>query len=106
MLEELDVCRNLHILVLVTGHEELGFKLLSPLGVNAPRLLWTWFWRMGLVASRFYCLEASPKGSSLEGFPILLKNKNKNKNRSLIRNIPKQVFVYCKRCEHPKPSDI
>ena len=27
---------------------------------------------------RFYSLEASPKGSSLEWFPMLSKNKNKN----------------------------
>ncbi len=54
------------------GHE---YKLLNPLGVNAPGLLDNWFWRVGLVARRFYYLEASPKGSSLERFPTLSKKK-------------------------------
>ncbi len=47
------------------------YKLLRPSGVNAPGLLGNWFWRVGLVACRFYCLEASPKGSSLERFLTL-----------------------------------
>ena len=54
-----------------TGHE---YKLLNP-GVNAPGLLDNWFWRVGLVARRFYCLEASPKDSSLKRFPTLSKKK-------------------------------
>uniref|UniRef100_A0A2N9GWX1 Chromatin-remodeling complex ATPase n=2 Tax=Fagaceae TaxID=3503 RepID=A0A2N9GWX1_FAGSY len=40
--------------VQVFRHEH---KLLSLLGVNAPRLLGNWFWRVKSVASRFYCLE-------------------------------------------------
>jgi hypothetical protein len=40
--------------------------LLKPSRVNAPELGDNWFWLVGSVAHRFYCLEASPKGSSLE----------------------------------------
>ena len=36
------------------GHE---YKLLSPLGMNAPGLLGNLFWRVGSVACKFYCLE-------------------------------------------------
>ena len=32
-----------------------------------------WLWWVGLVACRFYWLELSPKGSSLERFPKLSK---------------------------------
>jgi hypothetical protein len=35
-----------------------------------------WFWWVGSVASRFYGLESSPKGSFLERFPTLSKKKN------------------------------
>ena len=58
----------------MSGHE---YKLLSPSGVNTPGLPSNWFWRAGLVARRFYCLEASPKDSSLERFPTLSKKKKK-----------------------------
>uniref|UniRef100_A0A2N9FZ37 poly(A)-specific ribonuclease n=1 Tax=Fagus sylvatica TaxID=28930 RepID=A0A2N9FZ37_FAGSY len=46
------------------------YKLFSPSGVNAPGLPGNWFWWAGLVARGFYCLEASPKGSSLERYRI------------------------------------
>ena len=49
--------------------------LLSPSGANAPGLPDTWFWRVWSVARRFYCLETSPKGSSLGRFPTLSKKK-------------------------------
>jgi hypothetical protein len=39
----------------------------------------TWRWQLILagqsVASRFYCLEASPEGSSLERFPTLKEKR-------------------------------
>ena len=60
----------------MSGHE---YKLLSPSGVNAPGLPGNWFWQAGLVARRFYCLEVSPKGSSLERFPTLSKKKKPTK---------------------------
>ncbi len=47
------------------------------LGVNAPRLPDNCIWRVGLVARRFYCLEASPKGCSLERFPTLPPKKKR-----------------------------
>uniref|UniRef100_A0A2N9HG41 Pescadillo homolog n=1 Tax=Fagus sylvatica TaxID=28930 RepID=A0A2N9HG41_FAGSY len=47
--------------------------LLSPSGVNAPGLPGNWFWRVGSVARRFSCLEASPKGSSLKRRLCILK---------------------------------
>lgn len=50
-------------------------KQLSMSRVNAPRLPSNLFWQVELVAHRFYCLEASPMGSSLEMFPMLLKRK-------------------------------
>ena len=59
------------------GHEH---KLLSPSRVNATGLPNNWFWR------RFYCLEASPKGSSLIRF-LTLKKKKKLMNRSCSDNI-------------------
>ena len=37
-------------------------------GMIAPRLPSNWFWWVGSVVHRFYCLEASPKGSYLERF--------------------------------------
>jgi hypothetical protein len=45
-------------------------KLFSSSRVNALGIPDNWFWRVGLVTRRFYCLEASLKGSSLEGFPM------------------------------------
>lgn len=44
-------------------------------GVNAPELQDNWFWQVGSVACRFYWLEASPMGSSLERFPMLSKKR-------------------------------
>ena len=49
------------------------YKLLCPSGVNALGLPGNWFWQAGLVVRRFYYLEVSPKGSSLERFPTLSK---------------------------------
>jgi hypothetical protein len=46
-------------------------------GVNAPILPGNWFWQVGLVVRRFYCQEANPKGSSLEGS---LRYQKKKKN--------------------------
>ena len=43
--------------------------------MNINRL--AWFWQVGSVASRFYGLESSPKGSILERFPTLSKKKKK-----------------------------
>ncbi len=34
-----------------------------------------WFWWVGSVALGFYCLKTSPKGSTLERFPMLSKKK-------------------------------
>ena len=36
------------------------------------------FWQVGSIACRFYRLEASPKGSSLERFPTLSKKKSRS----------------------------
>ena len=47
------------------------FILFSLSRMNVPGLPNNWFWRVGLVAHRFYCLEASLNGSSLERFPTL-----------------------------------
>jgi hypothetical protein len=47
---------------------------------NALGLPDNWFWQVGSIARRFYCLEASPKGSSLERFPSLYIKKYLKKN--------------------------
>lgn len=49
------------------GHEH-EYKLLSLLGMNDPGLSDYWFWWVGSVVRKFYWLEASLKGSSLERF--------------------------------------
>ena len=49
-------------------------------GVNAPEFRDNWFWWVVLVAHKFYWLEASPKGSSLERFPMSSKKKKKRSN--------------------------
>jgi hypothetical protein len=41
--------------------------------VDAHGLPGNWFWRVGSIARWFYCLKASPKGSSVERFPMLYK---------------------------------
>ncbi len=41
--------------------------------MNAPVLPGNWFWRVGLVGSKFYCLEVSLKDASFERFPTLSK---------------------------------
>ena len=53
------------------------YKLLSK--VNALGLSNNWFWRVRSVACRFYRLKASPKGSSLERFPMLWGTKSINR---------------------------
>ena len=50
-------------------------KLLSPSRMNASRLPGN----VGSVGGRFYWLEASPKGPSLERFSTLFKKKKKKK---------------------------
>jgi hypothetical protein len=72
---ELELCTHgvrmdLRFLCLCSCHEH---KLVSLSGVNALGLPDNWFWRVGSIARRFYCLEVSPKGSSLERFPTLSK---------------------------------
>jgi hypothetical protein len=59
-------------------------QVLSPSGVNAPGLSCNSFWRVGSVDYRFYCLEASSKGSSLERFPTLLKKKKKKRKEDKV----------------------
>ena len=44
----------------------MSINCLSLSRVNAPRLPSNWFWQMGSVTYRFYCLEASPNDSYLE----------------------------------------
>ncbi len=55
------------------------YKLLSSSGVNAPGLPGKWFWRMGLVARMFNCLEGSQKDSSLERLPMWPRYQKKKK---------------------------
>ena len=76
----LTVCGEIQLLIGLLRHDRDNntvilildeYKLLSSSGLNALGSPDNWFWRVGLVAHRFYCLEASPKGSSLERFPTL-----------------------------------
>ena len=55
-----------------------------------------------LVARRFYCLEASPKGSSLERFPTLSKKKEKRISHwlSVCCAISPQVNSHWENCHH------
>ena len=55
----------------VQFYYRMSINCLAHQGVNAPGLPGNWFLRVGLVARKFYCLEANPKGSSLERFPTL-----------------------------------
>jgi hypothetical protein len=63
-------------------------KLFSLLGVNVPELPDNWFWRVGSVTRRFYCLKVSSKGYSLEKFPTLLK-----KNKKKLQTVPLLVVM-------------
>ena len=47
----------------------------SPLGVNAHGLPNNWFWRVGSVARKFYCLEANRNDSFLERSPTYQEKK-------------------------------
>jgi hypothetical protein len=51
--------------ILLACASEHEYKLLSPSRVNVFGLSGNWFWRVGSVAYRFYCLEANPKDSLL-----------------------------------------
>uniref|UniRef100_A0A2N9J6Q7 Bifunctional dihydrofolate reductase-thymidylate synthase n=1 Tax=Fagus sylvatica TaxID=28930 RepID=A0A2N9J6Q7_FAGSY len=77
---------------------EHEYKLLSLSGVNAPGLPSNWFWRVGSVARRFYCLEASPKGSSLERKyfgEVLLKNfYGLSVVQQMPRSFRKKAFIF------------
>ena len=65
----IDICLYLSISICM-------YLCIGSLGLNAFGLPGNWFWRLGSITYRFYCLEASPKCSSLERFPMLSKNKN------------------------------
>ena len=65
----IDICFYLSISICM-------YLCIGSLGLNAFGLPGNWFWRLGSITYRFYCLEASPKCSSLERFPMLSKNKN------------------------------
>ena len=65
------VIKNVLLLIFLVCklcHLDFGFerRLLSPSGANASGLFGNWSWEVGSVACRFYWLEVSPKGSSLE----------------------------------------
>ena len=65
------VIKNVLLLIFLVCklcHLDFGFerRLLSPSGANASGLFGNWSWEVGSVACRFYWLEGSPKGSSLE----------------------------------------
>jgi hypothetical protein len=69
------IIRHYHngLVALAQGYFHMGapghkYKLFSLSGVNAFGLPNNWFWRVGLVTQRFYCLEASPNDFSLERF--------------------------------------
>ena len=64
----IDICFYLSISICM-------YLCMCQLGLNALGLPSNWFWWVGSVTCRFYCLEASPKCSSLERFPTLSKKK-------------------------------
>ena len=59
--------------------------------MNALGLLGNWFWQVGLVACRFYCLKASPKGSSLEMLHTFSKKKKFALHNHIISLVEKHL---------------
>lgn len=62
--------------------------------MNASGLLGDWFWWVGIVVRRFNSLEASPKGSSVERFPMFIGNTHNNDSVYLlmIKRFMKSLF--------------
>ena len=106
-------CTNISILAIIDflePHTKESVKVENHsymLLLCSPRQGWmpldylaTSFGGWGQLSHRFYCLEASSNGSSLEKFPTLLKKKKKKKKWFLLcsdnKLVPKFLILYLK----------